>query len=43
MNQLFWYADHAESILAIPFILTPLITGTIGYFATALGLRRKQL
>ena len=24
-------------ILAIRFILTPLITGTIGYFATALG------
>jgi len=24
-------------ILAIPFIITPLITGTIGYFATSLG------
>ncbi|PLR32874.1 PTS sugar transporter subunit IIC, partial [Chimaeribacter californicus] len=24
-------------ILAIPFIITPLVTGTIGYFATSLG------
>lgn len=24
-------------IMAIPFILTPLVTGTIGYFATAIG------
>jgi PTS system cellobiose-specific IIC component len=24
-------------ILAIPFIITPLITGTVGYFATSLG------
>ena len=30
-------------ILAIPFILTPLITGTIGYFATALGFAAKAV
>lgn len=28
-------------ILAIPFILTPLITGTIGYFATSIGFAAK--
>ena len=30
-------------ILAIPFILTPLVTGTIGYFATALGFAAKAV
>ncbi|MBD3948218.1 PTS sugar transporter subunit IIC [Tuanshanicoccus lijuaniae] len=30
-------------ILAIPFILTPLITGTIGYFATSLGFAAKAV
>ncbi|MGX6978657.1 PTS sugar transporter subunit IIC [Vagococcus elongatus] len=30
-------------ILAIPFILTPLITGTIGYFATAMGFAAKAV
>ncbi|MGC6768470.1 PTS sugar transporter subunit IIC [Enterococcus sp. LJL128] len=30
-------------ILAIPFILTPLVTGTIGYVATALGFAAKAV
>lgn len=30
-------------ILAIPFILTPLVTGTIGYFATAIGFAGKAV
>lgn len=30
-------------ILAIPFIVTPLITGTIGYFATAMGFAAKAV
>ncbi|MGX7125781.1 PTS sugar transporter subunit IIC [Enterococcus viikkiensis] len=30
-------------ILAIPFILTPLITGTIGYIATSLGFAAKAV
>lgn len=30
-------------ILAIPFIITPLVTGTIGYFATAIGFAGKAV
>ncbi|WP_061322452.1 PTS sugar transporter subunit IIC [Serratia rubidaea] len=30
-------------ILAIPFIITPLITGTIGYFATSIGFAGKAV
>lgn len=30
-------------ILAIPFIITPLVTGTIGYFATAVGFAGKAV
>lgn len=30
-------------IMAIPFILTPLVTGTIGYFATAIGFAGKAV
>ncbi|MCD5029399.1 PTS transporter subunit EIIC [Enterococcus asini] len=30
-------------ILAIPFILTPLVTGTIGYFATVMGFASKAV
>jgi PTS system cellobiose-specific IIC component len=30
-------------IMAIPFVLTPLITGTIGYFATAIGFAGKAV
>lgn len=30
-------------ILAIPFIVTPLITGTIGYVATSLGFAAKAV
>ncbi|WP_265455564.1 PTS sugar transporter subunit IIC [Enterococcus sp. HY326] len=30
-------------ILAIPFIITPLVTGTIGYFATSLGFAAKAV
>lgn len=30
-------------ILAIPFIITPLVTGTIGYFATSLGFAGKAV
>ena len=30
-------------ILAIPFIITPLITGTIGYFATAVGFAARAV
>jgi PTS system cellobiose-specific IIC component len=30
-------------ILAIPFIITPLITGTIGYFATSLGFAARAV
>ncbi|CAM4115471.1 PTS lactose transporter subunit IIC [Streptococcus penaeicida] len=30
-------------ILAIPFIITPLVTGTIGYFATAMGFAAKAV
>ena len=30
-------------ILAIPFILTPLVTGTIGYVATSLGFAAKAV
>ena len=30
-------------ILAIPFIITPLITGTIGYIATSLGFAGKAV
>lgn len=30
-------------ILAIPFIMTPLITGTIGYFATSVGFAAKAV
>lgn len=30
-------------ILAIPFIVTPLVTGTIGYFATAIGFAGKAV
>lgn len=30
-------------ILAIPFILTPLVTGTIGYVATYLGFAAKAV
>lgn len=30
-------------ILAIPFILTPMVTGTIGYFATAIGFAGKAV
>lgn len=30
-------------ILAIPFIITPMITGTIGYFATAAGFAAKAV
>ncbi|WP_413721353.1 PTS sugar transporter subunit IIC [Sodalis sp. RH24] len=30
-------------ILAIPFIITPLVTGTIGYFATSLGFADKAV
>ena len=30
-------------ILAIPFIITPLVTGTIGYFATSMGFAGKAV
>lgn len=30
-------------ILAIPFVITPLVTGTIGYFATAIGFAGKAV
>ena len=30
-------------ILAIPFIITPLVTGTIGYYATALGFAARAV
>ncbi|MGG5358921.1 MULTISPECIES: PTS sugar transporter subunit IIC [unclassified Enterococcus] len=30
-------------ILAIPFIITPLVTGTIGYFATSLGFAARAV
>lgn len=30
-------------ILAIPFIITPLVTGTIGYYATAIGFAGKAV
>ncbi len=30
-------------ILAIPFIITPLVTGTIGYFATVMGFAAKAV
>ena len=30
-------------IMALPFILTPLVTGTIGYFATAIGFAGKAV
>lgn len=30
-------------ILAIPFIITPLVTGSIGYFATVTGFAGKAV
>ena len=30
-------------ILAIPFIITPLVTGSIGYFATVMGFAGKAV
>ena len=30
-------------ILAVPFIITPLVTGTIGYFATVMGFAGKAV
>ncbi|MFP9075670.1 PTS transporter subunit EIIC, partial [Enterococcus faecalis] len=30
-------------ILAIPFILTPIITGTVGYIATSIGFAAKAV